>query len=200
MTIKSATILLMTAAVSLAAASPASAAVVILAEKVDLSSGPFTFGVTTTDTFTLSFEPREQFDPSPVLVSTTGTAAVTSFFGAPSVSFTDPAVTFGPNSFPGFSSIPDPTRAPFSLTASDLGLRFSVGDDDFFGFARFAGSNLISVGFETSANTPILAGSMASAAAVPEPATWAMMLLGFGGMGVAMRRRRRSSGAMQQVA
>jgi len=28
-------------------------------------------------------------------------------------------------------------------------------------------------------------------AAVPEPATWAMMLLGFGGIGVAMRRRRR---------
>ena len=27
--------------------------------------------------------------------------------------------------------------------------------------------------------------------AVPEPATWAMMLLGFGGMGVALRRRRR---------
>jgi hypothetical protein len=28
--------------------------------------------------------------------------------------------------------------------------------------------------------------------AVPEPGTWAMMLLGFGGMGMAMRRRRRT--------
>jgi len=28
-----------------------------------------------------------------------------------------------------------------------------------------------------------------NAGAVPEPATWAMMLLGFGGIGVAMRRR-----------
>jgi len=27
--------------------------------------------------------------------------------------------------------------------------------------------------------------------AVPEPATWAMMLLGFGGIGAAMRRRRK---------
>ena len=35
--------------------------------------------------------------------------------------------------------------------------------------------------------------------AVPEPGTWAMMLLGFGGMGVAMRRRR-SGTLMQQMA
>lgn len=36
-------------------------------------------------------------------------------------------------------------------------------------------------------------------AAVPEPGTWAMMLLGFGGIGFAMRRSRRS-GALAQVA
>ena len=35
-------------------------------------------------------------------------------------------------------------------------------------------------------------------AAVPEPATWAMMLLGFGGIGVAMRRRRKP--ALAQIA
>jgi hypothetical protein len=35
-------------------------------------------------------------------------------------------------------------------------------------------------------------------AAVPEPATWGLMLLGFGGMGMAMRRRRRP--ALAQVA
>ncbi len=33
-------------------------------------------------------------------------------------------------------------------------------------------------------------------AAVPEPATWAMMLMGFGAMGFALRRNRRRSGAM----
>lgn len=34
-------------------------------------------------------------------------------------------------------------------------------------------------------------------APLPEPATWAMMLFGFGGIGVAMRRRRQKSGLMQ---
>jgi hypothetical protein len=35
--------------------------------------------------------------------------------------------------------------------------------------------------------------------AVPEPSTWAMMLLGFGGMGFAMRRRRRTGNMLQQM-
>jgi len=35
---------------------------------------------------------------------------------------------------------------------------------------------------------------------VPEPATWAMMLLGFGGIGMAMRRSRRRTGALLQIA
>ena len=33
--------------------------------------------------------------------------------------------------------------------------------------------------------------------AVPEPSTWAMMLMGFGAVGLAMRRRRRSDRALQ---
>lgn len=36
--------------------------------------------------------------------------------------------------------------------------------------------------------------------AVPEPATWALMLLGFGGLGMTMRRRRRTAGALMQIA
>jgi hypothetical protein len=42
----------------------------------------------------------------------------------------------------------------------------------------------------------------ATTPAVPEPATWAMMLLGFGGIGMAMRRSRsrRSGTALMQIA
>jgi hypothetical protein len=38
--------------------------------------------------------------------------------------------------------------------------------------------------------------SINSVAAVPEPATWAMMLVGFGGIGIAMRRSRRRNNQM----
>ena len=38
-------------------------------------------------------------------------------------------------------------------------------------------------------------GRAAAVAAVPEPASWAMMLLGFGGLGAVLRRRRRAVAA-----
>jgi len=42
------------------------------------------------------------------------------------------------------------------------------------------------------------AGTLSFFTAVPEPGTWALMLLGFGGIGMAMRRRRRP--ALAQLA
>lgn len=40
---------------------------------------------------------------------------------------------------------------------------------------------------------------LAQVAGVPEPATWAMMLLGFGAMGVSLRRRRRTQTLLQEA-
>lgn len=44
------------------------------------------------------------------------------------------------------------------------------------------------------------ASSTAAVAAVPEPGTWAMMLLGFGAVGFGMRRRRRNTSLLPQIA
>jgi hypothetical protein len=52
--------------------------------------------------------------------------------------------------------------------------------------------------FQFSAQGSNVTSFSLSAQAVPEPATWALMLLGFGGIGLAMRRRRRP--ALAQVA
>jgi hypothetical protein len=51
-----------------------------------------------------------------------------------------------------------------------------------------------------STNSFFQSSSVSSAAAVPEPATWAMMLLGFGGIGFAMRRGRKQNPRLLQIA
>jgi hypothetical protein len=54
----------------------------------------------------------------------------------------------------------------------------------------------LSLNLPASSNVYLFSSSQG----VPEPATWAMMLLGFGGIGMALRRSRRHSGALMQVA
>jgi hypothetical protein len=75
--------------------------------------------------------------------------------------------------------------------------------DTFYAFLASNGESITNVYF--SAGNPPTAFSLIkqvridlAAGAVPEPATWAMMLLGFGGIGVAMRRRRKD--ALAQIA
>ena len=48
-----------------------------------------------------------------------------------------------------------------------------------------------------TAGAATLTITRAAVAAVPEPATWAMMLIGFGAMGVSLRRRRRTDTLFQ---
>ncbi|HJP69049.1 MAG TPA: PEPxxWA-CTERM sorting domain-containing protein [Sphingomicrobium sp.] len=52
----------------------------------------------------------------------------------------------------------------------------------------------------TSPNFGLSNAALFSTGSVPEPATWAMMLMGFAGMGFAVRRTRRSSEGLMQVA
>lgn len=172
------------AAAAAVAASPASAKIVVVASDIDLSGTPYTATLAPGDTLTFEYAPRETFDPAPSLISTGGTTQVTAFFGSPSVNFTDPPSFFGPNAFPGFASITTPGRATGSLTPSDLGFRFGNAGSYNYGYVRFAGSQIQTIAFQDVANVGILAG------AVPEPATWALMILGFGAVGGAMRRRR----------
>jgi hypothetical protein len=76
----------------------------------------------------------------------------------------------------------------------DLGTRtsFDIAGSDAF---AFNGSTLYRVDLNSGALSTVgntdraLFGIAISTAAVPEPATWAMMMLGFGAVGYAMRRR-----------
>jgi hypothetical protein len=59
--------------------------------------------------------------------------------------------------------------------------------------SAFAAQTLTTITFASNGDTegqPFLAALTTSTAAVPEPAAWALMLIGFGGVGVTLRRRR----------
>lgn len=93
---------------------------------------------------------------------------------------------------------------PVTVTGIDqngTAFSFTFGDDagenlngeNFFVAMTDAAQSIRSISFSGSAFTDIRqirVGPNAAVAAVPEPATWAMMLLGFGGVGMSIRRRR----------
>jgi hypothetical protein len=168
---------------------------VVLGGPVDLFSGTvFTFGPSASDQFSLSYPMSGFF--ADTFVSTSGTAEVSSFGGflglplQPSVDFTDGRggdVVYGPAEFGQYASFPTATDIPDSSTDSFLGLRYSVGDNTFYGFAQFAGADLERFGFET---TPNMAIDASAAIATPELSTWAMMALGFAGTVLVAGRRR----------
>ena len=85
----------------------------------------------------------------------------------------------------------------FSLAGYLFADDFTTGTADFFNTARLTGistsngASLVSAsGTLTSLGNGQFGYQAVQAGAVPEPATWAMMLLGFGAVGHGMRRRR----------
>lgn len=82
-----------------------------------------------------------------------------------------------------------------NFTAAGLGFPVTNGAQNFSQYVRFdgttAGTRINSVTFS---NTPSIdafeSANFSITAPVPEPATWALMLVGFGGIGFAMRRRK----------
>jgi hypothetical protein len=81
--------------------------------------------------------------------------------------------------------------------------------DTFYGFEATNGESITNVHYAADAppgsidilkQVRIDVGVGGTPGAVPEPGTWALMLLGFGAAGVAMRRSRRKSGLISQLA
>lgn len=181
-------LLLSVSACALLLATPASAAIRVLADNLDLTRGPLDVGLDSANRFIFSYDSRFFFDVDPTLVQTTGTAATTAFGGflgiplTPSTFFTSANIRVDENIFPGFAQFPAATRIPGSIVAGDLGLRVTIGGDDFFGYARIEGQR-ITVAFNDIAGAGINAGT------VPEPESWALMLIGFGAIGAGIRRR-----------
>ena len=77
----------------------------------------------------------------------------------------------------------------------------AAGENSFTGFWLFnITTPTHSIVFDSALGTSNVVLLQNTGGAVPEPATWAMMLLGFGGIGFAMRRGRKQNGRLLQIA
>ncbi|QTD57569.1 PEPxxWA-CTERM sorting domain-containing protein [Parasphingorhabdus cellanae] len=191
MKIKSVVQLAATTALALAVAAPASAAVFVGSR--DVGAATATFTITTDDT--IGVLGRDNIlDYRVVLDNGINTERLFSgdAFGTDldvegtSLSATATQLLFDFDVEGFFQFDPRPTGNDGYCAAGSVGA-----------FANFcnagAGSNeLLIVDFDFS-NNAISSGTQVLAAAVPEPGTWMMMILGFGAIGGAMRSRRRAN-------
>ncbi|MDG6080147.1 PEP-CTERM sorting domain-containing protein [Erythrobacter litoralis] len=179
---------------AMAAATPASAAEIITPINADLRNGDFTFTFLDS-TFTFGSS-GNIFNP--LTIQTSPNAAVSSFGGFlgipvnPSPFFTNRGtVQFGPDAFGAYASFSEETAVPASNGENFLGLRATFEGQDYFGYAFTTNSVLNTIGFQNAPNTTITATT--ATGAIPEPATWALFILGFGVIGAAMRSAARKN-------
>jgi hypothetical protein len=93
-----------------------------------------------------------------------------------------------------FSTGADPIIIPgVNFANAADGNQVSPGTNGLFTVSGTAGERFTGVRFASSRNS-LEVDNVAVATAVPEPATWGMMLLGFGAIGFAMRRRKQAGG------
>mgnify|MGYP001043162449 CR=1 FL=1 len=170
------------------AGAPAQAAPVITAVNADLSTSPFSFSFMGNP---FAFSGTGSF-PDYLSVCAAGGAAGRTVFGNPSTDFTDRGTAvYDQNILGGYGSFATLTTIPTTNGNNFLGLRVTSGGQNYYGFAYTTNAMLNSYGFETTANTAITATTVLPPA-VPETATWAMMILGFGVVGLSLRASQRT--------
>jgi len=154
---------------------------------VSFATTPFTYDFGGGNALTIS-NTGDFFAPE--AVSTSGNLQVSSF-GAPFYDppqptsyFTNRGGSFGPGGeLPLFVSYSTPATVAYSISEGLVGFRFDIGHGLQYGYADTAGTNLYGFRYQSTPGVAVAFGT------VPEPTTWALMLLGFGAVGVTTRRR-----------
>ena len=138
-------------------------------------------------------------NPSNIVVNITG-SVVGNFFNAAAgpISFTanptaNPSIsneTYSPSGAFIYDDVFYPNTNP---VVDNVGLLWKVGSVEYNLFTNGPGQYVL-YNYQNGGYT-----DEAVTVAVPEPATWALMLIGFGGMGVALRRSRRLQPALARA-
>jgi PEP-CTERM motif len=171
------------AGTALALGSAASAAVVVTGSAGLNKPDPFAAGsvVTAGATTTINFGQNPVSNPfsgSFGLTNTeSGLYSILLGSSSPGVAFTSATLTGGGNIY---TLLPFPDSSALRLAPTEIGA----------GNYLFSFSGSAPAGGTMTGNVTIIA--------LPEPASWAMMILGFGGIGLIIRRRRRP--ALAQIA
>ena len=173
------------AAACLGAILPAHAGILGYHPDADVTLGSYTFDATSGSD--LTFDSNTSAFYGSIGVATTGTIEVFSFFGSP-VGFQP----FATNAFPSdqlgsFQAYPTSTGISYSVVPETIGFEFSEVDGTHYGLAKIGGEAIDSIYVDTTAGQNISLG-------VPEPSTWLLMIAGIGGIGLMLRRARKSMG------
>jgi hypothetical protein len=110
--------------------------------------------------------------------------------------------TFTSAEFNLFSALAGTTSVSISVNGA-TGQTFALGQgENFFGIVATGTDVIRTIAFDTNGSgvtdlRQVRLGGVSTVGPVPEPGTWAMMLIGFGAMGAAMRRRRRTNNLLQ---
>lgn len=136
-----------------------------------------------------------------------GSARLTPFDVSPTADDNDAYISYATAALP-FTNVPTAVPLNSSVFASLLAHGYNVSGNmvspnltslnstGLFGNAWIIGAARTN---PDSRDDGFKLASINVTAAVPEPATWALMLVGFGAIGVATRRRRRTSAAIQSA-